>query len=51
MKHFASEKSFTLIELLIVIGILTVLAVAVVLVLKPTDLVKQARDATRMSDL
>ncbi|MFH0806485.1 MAG: prepilin-type N-terminal cleavage/methylation domain-containing protein [Candidatus Brennerbacteria bacterium] len=44
-------KGFTLIELLVVIAILAVLAVAVVLVLNPAELIKQARDSTRVSDL
>lgn len=44
-------KGFTLIELLIVIGILAVLAAAVVLVLNPAELLRQARDTTRISDL
>ncbi|MFH0806484.1 MAG: prepilin-type N-terminal cleavage/methylation domain-containing protein [Candidatus Brennerbacteria bacterium] len=44
-------KGFTLIELLVVIAILAVLAVAVVLVLNPAELIKQARDTTRISDL
>lgn len=46
-----SKKGFTLIELLIVIAILAVLATAVVLVLNPVELIKQARDSTRISDL
>jgi len=45
------KKGFTLIELLVVIAILAVLAVAVVLVLNPVQLIKQARDSTRISDL
>lgn len=45
------KKGFTLIELLVVIAILAVLAVAVVLVLNPAELIKQARDTTRISDL
>ena len=45
------EKGFTLIELLIVIAILAVLATAIVLVLNPVELIKQARDSTRISDL
>ncbi len=45
------RKGFTLIELLIVIGILAVLAVAVVLVLNPAQLLAQARDSQRISDL
>lgn len=46
-----SKKGFTLIELLIVIAILAVLSVAVVLVLNPAELLKQARDSTRISDM
>jgi len=44
-------RGFTLIELLVVIAILAVLAVAVVVVLNPAELIKQARDTTRISDL
>jgi prepilin-type N-terminal cleavage/methylation domain-containing protein len=45
------RKGFTLIELLVVIAILAVMSVAVVLVLNPAELIRQGRDATRMSDL
>ena len=45
------ERGFTLIELLIVIAILAVLATAVILVLNPAELVKQSRDANRISDM
>ncbi|MAF79683.1 hypothetical protein CL629_01240 [bacterium] len=45
------KKGFTLIELLVVIAILAVLATAVVLVLNPAELIRQSRDATRISDL
>jgi len=45
------KKGFTLIELLIVIAILAVLATAVITVLNPAELLKQARDSTRISDL
>ena len=45
------KRGFTLIELLIVIAILAVLATAVTLVLNPVELIKQGRDATRLSDL
>lgn len=43
--------SFTLVELLIVIAILAVLAAAVVLVLNPAELLAQARDTQRITDL
>jgi prepilin-type N-terminal cleavage/methylation domain-containing protein len=45
------QKGFTLIELLIVIAIITILAVVVVLTLNPAELLKQSRDANRISDL
>lgn len=44
-------KGFTLIELLIVIAIIAVLAVVVVLTLNPAELLRQARDSTRLSDI
>ena len=47
----SSLKGFTLLELLIVIGILAILAVAVVMVINPTQLLAQARDSRRLSDL
>ncbi|MFA7202052.1 MAG: prepilin-type N-terminal cleavage/methylation domain-containing protein, partial [Candidatus Paceibacterota bacterium] len=46
-----AQHSFTLIELLVVIGILAILTAAVVIVLNPTELLKQGRDSTRMTDL
>lgn len=45
------KKGFTLLELLIVIGILAILATATVLVLNPAELLKQARDAQRVTDV
>ncbi len=45
------RRGFTLIELLIVIGILAILATAVILVLNPVQILAQARDAQRLSDL
>jgi len=45
------NKGFTLIELLVVIAIVAVLAAAVVLTLNPAELLRQTRDATRLSDL
>lgn len=46
----ARQKGFTLIELLVVIAILAVLVTAIVVILNPAELLKQARDSTRLSD-
>jgi type II secretory pathway pseudopilin PulG len=48
---FKTEDSFTLVELLIVIGILAILTAAVVIVLNPAELLKQSRDSKRTTDL
>lgn len=50
-RQSTKSKGFTLVELLIVIGILGVLASAVVVVLNPAELLKQARDSQRLQDL
>lgn len=42
---------FTLLELLIVIGILAILSTTIVLVINPAQLLKKARDSQRISDL
>ncbi len=47
----SQNSSFTLVELLIVIGILAILTAAVVVVLNPAELLKQARDSKRLQDL
>ncbi|MCR4328133.1 MAG: type II secretion system GspH family protein [Patescibacteria group bacterium] len=51
-QHKISEekKGFTLIELLVVIAIVAILAVVLVLTLNPAQLLRQARDSTRISD-
>lgn len=46
-----AKKGFTLIELLVVIAIIAILAVAVILTLNPAELLRQARDTTRINDL
>ncbi|MCX6797745.1 MAG: type II secretion system protein [Candidatus Falkowbacteria bacterium] len=43
-------SSFTLIELIIVIAILTILAAVIVLVINPAEYLKSSRDSARMSD-
>ncbi len=45
------KKGFTLIELLVVIAILAILSVVVILTLNPAQMLKQARDAQRISDM
>lgn len=50
-KSLSSQKAFTLIELLIVIGILAILATIVLLVINPAQLIKQTRDANRLTEL
>jgi len=47
----SNTKSFTLIELLIVIGVLAVLVAAIVVTLNPAQLLAQARDSKRQQDL
>jgi type II secretory pathway pseudopilin PulG len=49
--HLSDAKSFTLVELLVVIGILAILTAAVVVVLNPAELLKQSRDSKRTTDL
>lgn len=46
-----NKKGFTLVELLIVIGVLGVLSAAVVVVLNPAELLRQARDSQRLQDM
>jgi prepilin-type N-terminal cleavage/methylation domain-containing protein len=45
------RSAFTLIELLVVIAIIAVLAVVVILALNPAELLREARDSSRFSDL
>ncbi len=47
----SAAAGFTLVELLIVIAILAILAAAVVIVLNPSELIAEARDAERVTSL
>jgi prepilin-type N-terminal cleavage/methylation domain-containing protein len=54
MKMFqktARRSGFTLIELLVVIAIIAILAIVVILTLNPGQLIAQARDSNRISDI
>lgn len=51
MTEYHSKSAFTLIELLIVIGTLSILATAVVFILNPIQLLAQSRDSSRMNGL
>lgn len=49
--YSSRRLGFTLIELLVVIAIIAILAVVVVLTLNPAELLRQSRDANRISDM
>lgn len=46
-----TEDGFTLIELLVVIAIVAILSIVVLLTLNPAELLRQARDSNRISDM
>lgn len=48
---FTKRSAFTLVEILVVIGILASLSVATVLVLNPAEMLKSSRDTVRLADL
>ncbi len=51
LKKLKKESSFTLIELVIVIGILAILAAVILLVLNPSQFFKETRDSQRITEL
>jgi len=51
MTNSKDSKGFTLIELLVVIAIVAILAAVVIITLNPAELLRQARDSNRISDL
>ena len=46
-----SQKGFTLVELLVVIAVVAVLATATIVLLNPSEILRQTRDSNRISDL
>jgi prepilin-type N-terminal cleavage/methylation domain-containing protein len=50
-KRQPSRSAFTLIELLVVIAIIAILSVVVILTLNPAELLRESRDANRVSDM
>ena len=50
-KNKSTRSGFTLIELLVVIAIIAILSVVLILTLNPAELLRQARDSNRVSDL
>jgi len=46
-----SKKSFTLVELMIVIAILAILSAIVIFALNPSEMFRKNRDSRRMADL
>ena len=50
-KNINQKKGFTLIELLVVLAIVAVLALVTIFTLNPAELLRQARDSNRISDM
>ncbi len=50
-KGIKKHKGFTLIELMIALAIISILAITVILVINPANLLREARDSQRLADL
>lgn len=50
-KSKKAKGGFTLIELLVVIAIIAILSVVVILTINPSELLRQSRDSSRISDM
>jgi prepilin-type N-terminal cleavage/methylation domain-containing protein len=50
-KNFLKSSSFTLIELIIVLAIISILVTILIATIKPTEIFKKARDNKRIADL
>ena len=51
MRKYNTKKSFTLVELMIVIAILAILSAIVIFALNPSELFKKSRDSRRITDI
>ena len=49
--HYLKSSSFTLIELIIVLAIISILVTILIATIKPTEIFKKARDSKRIADL
>ena len=47
----STQRGFTVVELLITVGIISILTAAIVAVIRPLDYIKRSRDTRRISDL
>ena len=49
--HYCNEASFTLVEILIVIGVIAILTAVTLVILNPVEYLKRGRDDQRMGDI